>query len=189
MAIKLQSIYDTAADMQFFSPAQGYTTLKASSKPSTSRTGALRSSAVPSLRNTPARGASPGAESAAPSHAGFARDHQQDQEQSEDNELFRSLQASMVFADDYIDLNPLMGEPGTFKFQSTQQHAKEQAAAAKAAAERKEAKPLPQIVSTKTSTAPTPAPSGTSEKPPTARKGSKTPKMVNKTLKRKTSDG
>ena len=173
--------------MQFFSPAQGYSSLKSLPKPATKDMDLLRSSNT----ETPARPASPGAESVAQSTSG-TKEIQPDQERLEDDELLRSLQMSVAFSDDFIDLNPLIGEPGSFKFSQTQSHAHaQQQAAAKAAAAKAALETKSALQSGKTTAAPTPAPQPQDSKPPAPiRRGSKTPTTATKTLKRKkTSDG
>lgn len=58
--------------------------------------------------------------------------------------LSQSLSDAVQFADDYIDENPLMGEPGSFRFSAStaaikKRRADEEAAAAKAKAEKESA--------------------------------------------------
>jgi mediator of RNA polymerase II transcription subunit 6 len=171
--------------MQFFSPAQGYSSLKSLPKPSAKDVDLLRSSTA----NTPARAPSPGAESVTASTVGV-KDNQQDLEKLEEDELWNSLRMSVVYANDYIDQNPLVGEPGSFKFSSTQNHlqAQQQAAAKAAAAKAAAQEAKSALPSGKTTAAPTPTPQLEHKPPPPIRRGSKTPKSANKTLKRKNSD-
>jgi mediator of RNA polymerase II transcription subunit 6 len=185
--------------MQMFNPSQGYSTLKTTVKPANRATDSLNTF---SRGNTPAPGgrpSSPGAESFVGSTAGSTvRDTLSSiaAERNDDDELLRSLQLSVQYQDDFIDLNPLVGEPGSFKFKETQSRAaaKQREMQARkvllAAAEKEKTS----MLSRQGSMAPTTTP-GPSEREKEIvkekgkeRKGSKTPKLAAKGLKRKGSE-
>jgi mediator of RNA polymerase II transcription subunit 6 len=122
----LQRVHGNAADVQFFAPSRGYSYAQQPSKRSVTSTRA-------STFNTPLPDAPD--EMAAQSDAS-AREHTDD-DTVDENDLLRALSLSIKHGDDYMDLNPLSGEPGSLVLSSTQGHLRAEKAAKALAASQK----------------------------------------------------
>ena len=114
--------------MQYFSPSQGYGYYPPSSKPSTKSLESLKNSRAPTPTPEPSQTQSQGQLQTGPSKPAQSADV------GETNALIRSLDMSMRYSIEYMDTNPLIGEPGSFVFSSTQTRLQEQKAASKAQA-------------------------------------------------------
>jgi mediator of RNA polymerase II transcription subunit 6 len=117
----LQRFNSTAASMPYFNPIQGY-----SYRPS-SNLGSQRG--IESARHSRANSPLPGASQV--SSQGFAAQSKPQESQAGQDEraLLESLTLATRFGDEYVDENPLIGEPGSFVFSSTQTHLRAQQAA------------------------------------------------------------
>jgi hypothetical protein len=62
---------------------------------------------------------------------------QADDDTVDENDLLRALSLSMKYEDDYMDLNPLSGEPGSLVLSATQGHLRAEKAAKALAASQK----------------------------------------------------
>lgn len=113
VTLQLKEFFDMAYKMQRFSPADGYSYIKPDSKKAVTA-GVSRSS---SLVGTP----EPDAASQQPDHGD--KGEEDGQAASDDDALlWESLQKAIMYQDEYMDENPLQGEPGSFFFKSTQEH-------------------------------------------------------------------
>jgi len=162
----MQKIYSTAASMQYFSPAQGHRyvldTPSTATKDNQSTRGSRMNTPAPDEIHIPT-----------PKHSQQSVGKNADDFNArENNALLRSLNMSVRYGSEFIDTNPLLGEPGSLVFTSTESHLQAQAAAkAKATADKlaKEAK------STTSSSMPSPM---MDSKHFTAKKGSKAEKTI-----------
>jgi len=128
----LESVFEKAAKLPNFTPTTGHTYLKPENKPTTTastRASPARSregSVAPGLDTTSIRSGSLPPESGDKSTA------------SEDmlatHLLVASLRQTASFGDEYMDENPLLGEPGAFKFTSSSAAVKKRKADEEAAA-------------------------------------------------------
>ena len=138
-ANSLSKFFDTAANLPTFSPASGYSYLPhaAPGKPTTT-------SASGSASASPARSREgsvvPGAETQSLRSGSLLPESQQGaNSNTQDSRLLaRSFQTYLEFGDEYMDENPLIGEPGNFSFMHSaaavkKRRADEEAAAAAAA--------------------------------------------------------
>jgi mediator of RNA polymerase II transcription subunit 6 len=160
----LKQLYSTAASMQYFTPSQGYGYYPPSAKPSTKPIESLRNSrsATPLLDTSQSQSQiqlqTPISKTAQP------------RDLRETNALAESLNLSMRYNSEYMNTNPLVGEPGSFVFSSTQGHLQAQKNATKAQAATLVTKASQESRSTNASSAPTPMPE---LKTSQTRKGSK----------------
>jgi mediator of RNA polymerase II transcription subunit 6 len=127
----LNDFYKEAADMQYFTPATGYSYLPPVQKPTTT------SGALDSARQS--RAGTPLPESQSQSQArSSAKSAVSEQQQGtadltsleDDAMLMQSFQATIKYGDEFMDENPLIGEPGNFQFRSTQSQVQSQQAKA-----------------------------------------------------------
>lgn len=161
VTLQLKELFDSAYEMQHFSPAEGYTYIKPDTKKSVTAGGSAATS----------RAGSPEADTAS-QQLEHVEKGLEDKEPppGDDTLLWDSLQKTNIYTDEYMDENPLQGEPGTFFFTSTADHVRQQARRAQEAAAAAEAS---RQVSSRTSSA------GTTPQPPPIkteglpRKGSK----------------
>jgi mediator of RNA polymerase II transcription subunit 6 len=162
----MQKMFNTAASMQHFHPAQGHRYILEAPTTSTKDTQSARGSRL----NTPAPEELhiPTPKSSQPS-VGKPTDDLNAREQSS---LLRSLNMSIRYGGEFVDTNPLLGEPGQLVFTATESHLQAQAAAkAKATADK--------LAKEAASNAPSSIPSPTTDsKKPEVRKGSKAEKTI-----------
>lgn len=154
--------------MQYFNPAQGYGYYPPSAKPSTKTIDSLRNSrsTTPFLDTSQSQSQD--------QLQALTSKNAQPQDLQETNALAESLNLSMRYSSEYMNTNPLVGEPGSFVFSSTQGHLQAQKNATKPpAAPTVLTKASQESRSTNASTAPTPA---AELKTSQARKGSKVEK-------------
>ena len=104
--------------MQYYTPAQGYSY--------TPPSGPVASKSLDSIRNS--RANSPVIEAAQSQHVSF-QSRQQNQDSKDERALLESLVIGQRYRDEFMDENPLVGEPGNLVFSSTQTHLKAQQAA------------------------------------------------------------
>jgi mediator of RNA polymerase II transcription subunit 6 len=116
--------------MQYFSPSQGYGYYPPSTKPSAKSLDSLKNSRAPTLSPEPSQAQN---QSQSQLQVGSSKPAQ-NPDVGETNALIRSLDMSMRYSIEYMDTNPLIGEPGSFVFSSTQTRLQEQQAASKAQA-------------------------------------------------------
>lgn len=134
-ATHLSKFFDKAASLPSFSPTTGHTYLPQTVKPTgtTSIAGSparsREGSVAPGIDSQSLRSGSlaPDSQSVGPSTT--AASNAQDARL-----LAQSLQMSIQFTDEYMDENPLLGEPGTFKFTSSTAAVKKRKADEEAAA-------------------------------------------------------
>jgi mediator of RNA polymerase II transcription subunit 6 len=150
--------------MQYFTPSQGYGYCPPSAKSSTKTIESLRNSRTATPLPDTSQSQSQGQLQASISKTAQPRDFR------ETNALVESLNLSMRYTSEYMNTNPLVGEPGSFFFSSTQGHLQAQKETAKAQAAALVAKASQESRSTNVSTAPTPTPE---LKASQTRKGSK----------------
>jgi mediator of RNA polymerase II transcription subunit 6 len=125
----LQGVHNIAADMQFFTPIRGYTYAQKPSKRNVTGPASTRASGF----NTPL----PDASSHTAPQSEINTREQIDDDSVNENDLVRAFNLSLQYEDDYMDLNPLSGEPGSFVLSSTQGHLRaEKAAKAQAASQK-----------------------------------------------------
>lgn len=143
----LRKSFNTAASMQYFSPSQGHRFLLESASTSGKDVSSVRGSRVNTPMPDEVHIPTPKSGQAIitkPVDDVSAREH---------NALMRSLNLSIRYGSKYVDTNPLLGEPGSLVFTSTDSHLQAQALAkAKAAAEKlaKETKTSPPNVTSPT---------------------------------------
>jgi hypothetical protein len=115
--------------MQFFTPIRGYNYAQKPSKRSVTGPASTRASGF----NTPLPDA--------PDHMAPPIDintrEQIDDDSVDEHDLVRALGLSVKYEDDYMDLNPLSGEPGSLVLASTQGHLRAEKAAKALAASQK----------------------------------------------------
>jgi mediator of RNA polymerase II transcription subunit 6 len=107
----LSKFYETAAEMQHYAPPQGHSYYPPVSKHRTQN--GLKSTQT-SRANSPVP--EPASQTNAPSHAGAAKEANQG---NDDRAIWDSFNLSMQFGSEYMDENPLVGEPGSFVLSST----------------------------------------------------------------------
>src|ERR1700753_3004944 len=100
--------------MQYYTPAQGYSY--------TPPSGPVTSKSLDSVRNS--RANSPAIEAAQSQHLSFQSKHQQNQDGKDERALLESLLVGQRYREEFMDENPLIGEPGNLVFSSTQTHLK-----------------------------------------------------------------
>jgi len=129
MTLALNQLFTTASGLPKFAPALGYRYFAPTVKvtPNTSDSQSIQQ---------PTREATPSIVSASQpeAHKPTAPTLAQAQSQPEDVQtLFESFGQFVKYRDEYMDENPLVGEPGAFVFSSSKQHlqAQQQQAAAK----------------------------------------------------------
>lgn len=157
--VSLENFYNVAGSLPRYNPAAGFhylpraqkapTSLSAPGSPAQSREGSL----APGTEEQSLRSGSVQPESQAGGKSASTNP-------KDIRLLNQSLIDSIQFAEDYIDENPLLGEPGNFRFSASthaikKRRADEEAAAAKAKAE-KESATTSQAGSPKVDKAPTP---------------------------------
>ncbi|KAF2664979.1 hypothetical protein BT63DRAFT_81610 [Microthyrium microscopicum] len=121
---KLEDFHTTAAEMPLFNPQEGYNYFSPDAL--AKREAASRNASVAS---TPGPGAL-----TENTNSGASK---MDADRQEQVAMLQSLEASIRFGGEYMDVNPIVGEPGKLSFQSTDSHLQAQAAArAKAAADK-----------------------------------------------------
>jgi mediator of RNA polymerase II transcription subunit 6 len=119
----LQKVHGNAADMQFFAPSSGYSYGQRPSK----RSGTGPASARASRFHTPL-----------PEAADDTNGREQaDDDTVDENDFLKALSLSIKYEDDYMDLNPLSGEPGSLVLSATQGHLRAEKAAKALAASQK----------------------------------------------------
>ena len=115
-ATSLSKFFDTAVNLPTFSPTSGYSYLPHS----TSKAALTSISGSASASPTRSREGSvvPGAETQSLRSGSLIPESQQKQSSStQDSRLLaRSFQTYLEFGDEYMDENPLIGEPGSFSF-------------------------------------------------------------------------
>ena len=150
VATNLSKFLEKAAALPSFAPTTGHTYLPATNKATTTAAGSTAGSPARSREGSVAlgmdtqsiRSTSPGPPG---SHIGSASSTAASVQAS--RLLAQSLQMSLQFGDEYMDENPILGEPGRLKFTSSTAAVKkrkldEAAAAAKAAVVVTAAKPV-----------------------------------------------
>ena len=176
VSLRLKEFFDTAYKMQHFTPAEGYSYLKSDPKKNT----AADESAQTSRAATPEPEAS-----AQPLSHGEKSEESKQTASGDDALLWESLQQTLMYMDEFMDENPLQGEPGSFFFTSTQDHVRTQNKRAEETAAAAEAgKQTSQGASrtNSTGTTPQPPPIKTEGLP---RKGSKATSPLSATAKAK----
>jgi mediator of RNA polymerase II transcription subunit 6 len=143
--LHLSSFYKTATSIPLYSIEKGYAYLlpDQTRKPK----GTLDSART-------SRAGSPVADTASQTGARQKETSQLD----DDYEIGRSFNLTLSYGDDFMDENPLVGEPGSFKLSSTSRTIKEKEAKEKAAEAAKEAVKSEAADSQRGSIAPSPAP-------------------------------
>jgi mediator of RNA polymerase II transcription subunit 6 len=124
----LQRVHSNAAEMQFFTPSRGYNYVQQSSKRGVAGPASARGSRL----NTPMPDA---ADEMAGQGDANGQEHADD-DAVDEHDLLRALNLSMRYEDDYMDLNPLSGEPGSLVLSSTQGHLRAEKAAKALAAQK-----------------------------------------------------
>jgi mediator of RNA polymerase II transcription subunit 6 len=143
--VQLTEFFDTATRLQHFSSAEGHKYIKSTAQPS----GGLGGSADTS------RAASPVHEAPSqPSDEGHRRPTSAQGTLNDDQELYASFMQTIQYGDEYMDENPLVGEPGSFVFSQTQDSVRTRQAKEKAEAEAR--KLTSQAASRTNSNAPSP---------------------------------
>jgi mediator of RNA polymerase II transcription subunit 6 len=107
----LSKFYETAAEMQHYAPPQGHSYYPPVSKLS-AQTGVK--STQTSRANSPVP--EPASQTHALSQASAAKEASQG---NDDRAIWDSFNLSMQFGSEYMDENPLVGEPGSFVLSST----------------------------------------------------------------------
>jgi len=146
MQLQENKAYQTAGSLQYYSPEKGYSYFPSSQKPKPS-------AGLESTRTS--RAASPIADTASQTSA---RQGKESSHQDDDRAIFNSFNLAIRYGSEYMDENPLTGEPGSFKLSTTNRnirdkHVKETAAEAAKEAAKSEAESLKAA-----SVAPTPVP-------------------------------
>jgi len=145
--VQLTEFFDTATKLRHFSSAEGHKYIKSKAQPS----GGLDGSA-----NT-SRAASPMHEDPSQrSDEGHRRPTSAQGTPNDDQELYASFMQTIQYGDEYMDENPLVGEPGSFVFSQTQDSVRTRQAKEKAEAEAR--KLASQAASRTNSNAPSPHP-------------------------------
>lgn len=175
VTLQLKELFDTAYKMQRFSPAEGYSYIKPDSKKAGTAEGSTQTSRV----------GSPVSDTAS-QQLELAEKSEETNEAStgDDALLWESLQKTQMYMDEYMDANPLQGEPGSMFFTSTHDHVRSQNKRAQEAAAAEASKQASQAASRTSSTGSTPQP------PPIKteglpRKGSKAMSPLSATTKTK----
>lgn len=179
----LSKFYNRASSLPQFTPSTGYSYLPPASRatqasPSRSREGSVAPGAGSDAQTQRSDSVAPTDQQGIP--------HSKSTDAQDTQLLARSLQMSLSYADEYMDENPLIGQPGAFTFTSTQNAVRKRKAdeEAKAQAEQaaKSAAGTPKAVSPVVEKPPSPPAVMTESKAPPARKGSK---MGDKAKRRK----
>jgi mediator of RNA polymerase II transcription subunit 6 len=184
----MKNMYALAAEMQFFTPSHGHRYAPIASKPSAVKE--LDDKQLPSQGNTPMPDASQQQQNIShpPNQARLSAPMLDTEAYRRQFSLVRSMNISLRYREEFMDTNPLLGDPGSLKFTSTETHLQAQAAARKkAAAEDRAAR---EILSTSVSRISSPM---MDSRPLENRKGSKAEKTVvggaGKTKRRKSRIG
>jgi mediator of RNA polymerase II transcription subunit 6 len=119
--VQLTEFFDTATKLQHFSSAEGHKYIKSTVQSS----GGLGESANTSRAGSPVQEADEGHRRPT-SAQGISND---------DQELYTSFMQTIQYGDEYMDENPLVGEPGSFVFSQTQDSVRTRQAKEKAEAE------------------------------------------------------
>jgi len=107
----LQKLHATAASLQAFSPTHGYSHVP--------RSPGDQNRAVDTVRHS--KGTRSPFDNGVLENTAHGNDwYEEDQELVQQNDLARSFNLGLRHADDYMDANPLSGEPGSLVFVSTQ---------------------------------------------------------------------
>jgi len=173
VSLQLKEFFDTAYKMQNFTPAEGYSYLKSDPK----KVAAVDASAQTSRAATPEQDVS--TQSLGP---GEKTEENKQATSGDDALLWESLQQTLMYMDEFMDENPLQGEPGSFFFTSTQDHVRTQKRAETAAAEATKQTSQGASRTSSTGTTPQPPPIKTEGLP---RKGSKATSPLSATAKAK----
>lgn len=124
--VQLTEFFDTATKLQHFSSAEGHKYIKSTTQPSGGLDGSTNTS----------RAASPVHEAPSQrSDEGHRRTTSAQGTLNDDQELYASFMQTIQHGDEYMDENPLVGEPGSFVFSQTQDSVRTRQAKEKAEAE------------------------------------------------------
>jgi mediator of RNA polymerase II transcription subunit 6 len=151
----LNKFYEAAASLQFYTPDRGYSYHPPISK----------SKAIASLESTrTSRANSPIPDAVSQTTHTLQSGAKEAQQGNDDRAIATSFSLALQWGSEYMDENPLIGEPGALKLSSTSRHVKDQqdrtqAEAAKAVQQEKEK----ESESARASVAPTPGPLKTTD--------------------------
>lgn len=149
----MQKFYKAAHELYFFSPDRGYS-YHSTTKPSKSK--ALLESTRTSRANSPIPDTA-SQTSVQPSATNVKGETQS--QPSDDRAIANSFQLAVRWGNEYMDENPLIGEPGALKLSSTSRQLKDQQEKVQATEASKAAQKLKEkeAESTRASATPTPA--------------------------------
>jgi mediator of RNA polymerase II transcription subunit 6 len=118
VTLEVKDLFDEAHKMQHFLPSEGYSYLQH---------GTRKSAAVDSAATS--RAGTPDLDSAMAQLDQLDKASEEDSFATRDDDalLYNSLLRTNRFVDEYMDENPLQGEPGNFFFTSTTEHIRAQA--------------------------------------------------------------
>ncbi|KAI5210717.1 MED6-domain-containing protein [Aureobasidium subglaciale] len=130
----LTKFTQTAAPLPLYTPATGYTYFPPSTTKTLAASQALSASREASTAPTPAELSSAAAlDTATQSVAEPQSKTTKDTDPRAQMALFESFNMMLHYGDEYMDENPLRGEPGNFTFSATKHHVRAKAEAAEAA--------------------------------------------------------
>ncbi|KIV99033.1 uncharacterized protein PV09_09260 [Verruconis gallopava] len=132
--LHLSTFYRTASSLPIYSIEKGYSYLAADQMKKPGKGGSFATSALGSARTS--RAASPVAGDDTSSLPNTH--HQTHRELNDDAQIAHSFNLTLSYSDEFMDENPLVGEPGSFKLTATGRSIREREAKERAAEEARE---------------------------------------------------